>query len=351
MIRYSNYKFQALEKIAALPISIATPLVHQNGYERGDSTFSGMGDGRFIFRFGNPVNLLPGTKFHEGIGTITSDHDDYRRPPIDLKNPDVPIYYVISGANEGNNYIGTDYDDILKAAPPGHVQMYRWQDQDRMLKDIYANPKNQKISILGHSFGGSSALDVSDALAKKGYRIETLDTIDPVGTKPGGLWGLISWLPGLGNRSVREKPSNVRSYRNINGDDPLFGSGARYENWLTRLGGKVRVDPKFNNGEGYTNLVNLSGRSVLSHDATWLGYREVIRQRERERLQSLQELAAGKDKAPKPMVPPVVQNPPRQIAGGRPERQFPSNLLSSVSFAAPRLTGRQAPSTYGIMAQ
>jgi RHS repeat-associated protein len=76
----------------------------------------------------------------------------------------------------------------------GKIKHFAYLDSEKSEKYIIEKvgqpgPGNQKepIIIIGHSYGGNSAIQISNSLIKKGYEINLLATLDPyLGPKPIG---------------------------------------------------------------------------------------------------------------------------------------------------------------------
>lgn len=63
-------------------------------------------------------------------------------------------------------------------------RLYGWNQKDEILKEIEKREKSQPIIIVGHSFGGDTAVEIADALDSLEYNFRPVDllvTIDAVG--------------------------------------------------------------------------------------------------------------------------------------------------------------------------
>jgi hypothetical protein len=108
---------------------------------------------------------------------------------------------------------------------PG-AKKFSWDDQDKIIEEIKKHSPEQPVVLVGHSFGGDSAIEVANALnsVKNGFRgIDLLISIDSVGM----------------NHSII--PMNVK--RNLN----FFGEGV-----VPFLHG----DPNVARNTGYSEVVN-----------------------------------------------------------------------------------------------
>ncbi len=126
---------------------------------------------------------------------------------MDIK-PDTKIVVVlfIGGAGDKDKYLGRDatkivqrdvqfrFSSLLEIQELGkrYIPMYLGYDEIRSDDDIenkvlrfIPNKKNIAIYIVGHSFGGWNGAHLSQLLSDKGYNVDMLITLDPVGTRRG----------------------------------------------------------------------------------------------------------------------------------------------------------------------
>ena len=149
----------------------------------------------------------------------------YRNPPMPKSGP---ITFAFTGAGYGGAddpyTTGNKEDSGLNAANltwlrkhgPA-LRVYRWIDRARALRDMRAAAKaGHPIYLVGHSYGGSTARELSEQL---GSRVETLTTADPV-----------SWV-----QSSDRKPDNVGAWYNVLPND---NSLTKPDNIMATLGGQ-----------------------------------------------------------------------------------------------------------------
>ncbi len=97
-----------------------------------------------------------------------------------------PGIYFVSGFDWfGAGSIKGNYDGIrdMADAIPG-AKHYSWDEQDLIIEDIKKRKPDQPIVIVGHSFGGDSAVEIAQELnsIENGFRkIDLLVTLDSVG--------------------------------------------------------------------------------------------------------------------------------------------------------------------------
>jgi hypothetical protein len=86
-------------------------------------------------------------------------------------------------------------------------RIYGWDQKDEIIKEIKKVALNQPVILVGHSFGGDTAVDIANSLdsLEHGFRpVDLLVTMDAVG---------------FGNDII---PQNVRKHLNIFGETSLF---------------------------------------------------------------------------------------------------------------------------------
>ncbi len=86
-------------------------------------------------------------------------------------------------------------------------RIYGWDQKDEIIKEIKKVALNQPVVLVGHSFGGDTAVEIADALdsLEHGFRpVDLLVTMDSVGFKNDVI------------------PQNVRKHLNIFGETSLF---------------------------------------------------------------------------------------------------------------------------------
>lgn len=86
-------------------------------------------------------------------------------------------------------------------------RLYGWNQKDEILKEIGKREKTQPIILVGHSFGGDTAVEIADALDSLEHNFRPVDllvTIDAVG---------------FNNDII---PQNVKKHLNVFGENDLF---------------------------------------------------------------------------------------------------------------------------------
>jgi pimeloyl-ACP methyl ester carboxylesterase len=103
-------------------------------------------------------------------------------PPVTV--PAIPPTFVayIGGGGDGQTGIvagerNRSGDDLGQR----DSRYYSHQDADRVIADLLQQPAGTRLVVIGHSWGGDTALQVANRLAQQGRRVDTLVTIDPVG--------------------------------------------------------------------------------------------------------------------------------------------------------------------------
>ena len=101
-------------------------------------------------------------------------------------NVEKPGIYFVSGfdwfgaGSIKGNYDGiTDMSEAIKGA-----KHYSWDDSDSIIEDIKKRKSDEPIILVGHSFGGDSAVEIAQELntIENGFRkIDLLITLDSVG--------------------------------------------------------------------------------------------------------------------------------------------------------------------------
>ncbi len=86
-------------------------------------------------------------------------------------------------------------------------RIYGWDQKDEIIKEIKKVALSQPVILVGHSFGGDTAIEIADSLdsLEHGFRpVDLLVTMDAVGLKNDVI------------------PQNVRKHLNIFGESSLF---------------------------------------------------------------------------------------------------------------------------------
>ncbi len=108
---------------------------------------------------------------------------------ISDKKPEAPIHFIKKPAVifiEGFSMFGiSNGDGITEMADnyPG-AKKFNWTEHDQIMGEIKKHAPDQPVVLVGHSFGGDTAIEVANELnsAKNGFRaIDLLVSIDAVG--------------------------------------------------------------------------------------------------------------------------------------------------------------------------
>ncbi len=108
---------------------------------------------------------------------------------ISDKKPDAPPHFIKKPAVifiEGFSMFGISNGDGIKEMSdnfPG-AKRFDWTEHDKIIGEIKKHAPDQPVVLVGHSFGGDTAIEVANELnsAKNGFRpIDLLVSIDAVG--------------------------------------------------------------------------------------------------------------------------------------------------------------------------
>lgn len=152
------------------------------------------------------------------------------------KKPEPPLHFIKKPAVifiEGFSLFGLSNGDGIKEMAdnfPG-AKKFSWEDHDQIVSEIKKHAPNQPVVMVGHSFGGDTALEVASELnsAKNGFRsVDLIVSIDAVGM----------------NKSI--VPINVKSNLNFFGEgilpmlhgDPTVARNTKY----TEVTNELRTD-------------------------------------------------------------------------------------------------------------
>ena len=179
--------------------------------------------------------------------------------PLSIIDP-LGLYDVFIGGNfDSHSRIVKTYQLNFAVKYSGRQTNYfQWHQQEEIIADIHEfmrqNP-GESINLIGHSYGGTTAANVAEALAVDGVRIETLITIDPV-----SRW----W-------SRSSNAGNVDYWVNVLAD-PLSSNGFEGDLWAT-LGGRwgewpseradIHFSAPFHHNE-FSDLIEFSPQDDLS---------------------------------------------------------------------------------------
>ncbi len=108
---------------------------------------------------------------------------------ISDKKPDAPIHFLKKPAVifiEGFSMFGISNGDGIKEMAENYpgAKKFDWTEHDKILGEIKKHAPDQPVVLVGHSFGGDTAIEVANELnsAKNGFRaIDLLVSIDAVG--------------------------------------------------------------------------------------------------------------------------------------------------------------------------
>ncbi|WP_211254403.1 alpha/beta hydrolase family protein, partial [Roseomonas mucosa] len=100
---------------------------------------------------------------------------------------------------------------------------------DEIRRYIEGQPSGTKVSLIGHSYGGDTAIEVAGKLAQEGHKIDTLVTVDPVGSRRNSADFLI-WAKQGADRWI-----------NVNATG---GSALEFSNAVAGLGGAYNERPQ-----------------------------------------------------------------------------------------------------------
>jgi hypothetical protein len=97
-----------------------------------------------------------------------------------LKKPGV---FFITGLETFS--LSNDYDGLKKMAEAiPEARVYGWNQKNEVIEEVLKRAANQKIILVGHSFGGDTAVDIANELnsLKHGFKkVDLLVTLDSVG--------------------------------------------------------------------------------------------------------------------------------------------------------------------------
>lgn len=152
------------------------------------------------------------------------------------KAPEAPVHFIKKPAVifiEGFDMFGISNGDGIKDMAdnfPG-AKRFSWEEHDKIIGEIKKHAPDQPVVLVGHSFGGDTAMEVASELnsAKNGFRpIDLLVSIDAVGM----------------NKTII--PINVKSNLNFFGEgilpfvhgDPTVARNTKY----TEVTNELRTD-------------------------------------------------------------------------------------------------------------
>ena len=154
------------------------------------------------------------------------------QPPQAAQAPKQGTVVFIGGFGDGDK-IGDD--GIVSAyAKPFHdqnpnvdVQYFPW-DQGKQIQDyVKSLPAGTDVSIVGHSYGGDTAAEVTQSLGQQNIPVGKLITIDPVGH---------GWNDGFMSNVAK----NTDRWVNVQADPPSWNRS----DWVAHIGSQVGTDVK-----------------------------------------------------------------------------------------------------------
>jgi hypothetical protein len=105
------------------------------------------------------------------------------------KNHEAPVHFIKKPAVifiEGFSLFGTSNGDGIKEMADNlpDAKRFSWEEHDKIIAEIKKHAPDQPVVLVGHSFGGDTAIEVASELnsAKNGFRsIDLLVSLDAVG--------------------------------------------------------------------------------------------------------------------------------------------------------------------------
>ncbi|MDU7522375.1 MAG: hypothetical protein E7K72_13450 [Roseomonas mucosa] len=150
--------------------------------------------------------------------------------PANGNQPEKRVVIFVGGAGD-KSLSGTVERYQATFTGRHHVgSKYFAHDQaDEIRRYIEGQPSGTKVSLIGHSYGGDTAIEVAGKLAQEGHKIDTLVTVDPVGSRRNSADFLI-WAKQGADRWI-----------NVNATG---GSALEFSNAVAGLGGAYNERPQ-----------------------------------------------------------------------------------------------------------
>lgn len=166
--------------------------------------------------------ILPNGKEATLAASPTLTPSDNQAPKVvEASNCRVVVFFIGGAGDKESYYFAGAYNNILEVhrhfarliRQAGRTQFYQahylsysdvrggWDIDKYIYKGV--PDKSTPVYIVGHSLGGWNGAHLSKILSKKGYKVEMLITLDPVGE------GALVWL---GSDIYFSKPEPVSGY-------------------------------------------------------------------------------------------------------------------------------------------
>jgi len=138
------------------------------------------------------------------------------------------VYFVSGFDWFGASSVKGNYDGLndMHEAIEGSAH-YNWDDKKDIIADILKQKKDTKIVLIGHSFGGDTAVEIANELNKvknKFKNIELLVTLDSVGLNndkiPKNVSKNINYIAS-GNPIINDGPNLAIDYKNTQVENML----------------------------------------------------------------------------------------------------------------------------------
>jgi pimeloyl-ACP methyl ester carboxylesterase len=183
------------------------------------------------------------------------------QPPQTAQSPKQGSVILIGGAGDGDK-IGDDgivsaYAKPFSEQNPNLDVRYFPHDQGQQVQDyVKSLPPGTDVSIVGHSWGGDTAAQVTQSLGAQNIPVNTLVTIDPVGH---------GWNDGF----MSNVATNTANWVNVQADpsSPDFSDAVAF--WGNRVGTDAKpcvdnfiVSP--NNHEDFGTMMDTTPPGTLS---------------------------------------------------------------------------------------
>lgn len=167
-----------------------------------------------------------------GLNDSGAAADRSVQPPQTIQTPKQGTVIFIGGFGDGGK-IGDDgivsaYAKPFQDQNPNvDVQYFPW-DQGKQVQDyVKSLPAGTDVSIVGHSYGGDTAAEVTQSLGQQNIPVNKLITIDPVGH---------GWNDGF----MSNVANNTDRWVNVQADP----SSRNRSDWVAHIGSQVGTEVK-----------------------------------------------------------------------------------------------------------